>query len=217
MSARRLPRRRWWRRALAARPAVVSALGRPDDAMAAVEAEYRAVLADRPEWADDSAVLRFHLEQSVAPALGVYRALRRAGTDVVPARAEVMALVEAQMAPALAVVGLLDRMHLPFRSLRALTRRLVPRMFPAAGFTIDWTRDDDRALAFDFSACHYLRLLRHYGAAELTPVFCHGDELAYERMPRSVRFTRLGTMATGAPRCDFTLRPARPGGAGAPP
>ncbi|NHA68577.1 L-2-amino-thiazoline-4-carboxylic acid hydrolase [Phycicoccus flavus] len=174
-----------------------------------VESEYRVVLADRPPWAQESSALRFHLEQSVAPALAVYRVLQRHGVPPEPARAEVGRLVEAQMAPVLGVVGALDRLRLPFAALRALNRRLVPRMFPAAGFTIDWVRDDPDSLAFDFSACFYLRVLRHYGAGELTGVFCHGDELAYARMPRTLRFTRTGTMAGGAPRCDFVLHPVR--------
>lgn len=164
------------------------------------------VLDDRPDRVDADPVLRFHFRQSIAPALAAYRVLLREDPD--GAHARVQDLVAAQMAPALTAVGLLDRLGPSFGSLRSLTRRLVPRLFPASGFTVTWRRDDDEMLRFDITGCFYLRVLTHYGAPELTAVFCHGDRLLYGRMPRTLRFTRTATMADGATHCDFALTPS---------
>lgn len=159
-SRARLPRLGWWRRALVAR---YGARGR--DLVQAVDAEYRALIAQQPPGIE-------------------------------------------QNRPVLRVVGVLDRLGVPFTRLRRSTRWLVPRAFPPAGFAVGWEQDDDGGLRFEVTACFYLRVLRHYGAPELTGVFCYGDQLVFDRMPRAVRFTRTGTLATGAPRCDFLLEPA---------
>lgn len=198
-----LPRRRWWRRALTVR---YGARGR--DLARAVDAEYAALVAERPAWGEESRALRFHVRQAILPDLAAYRVLTREHGDAAAARVEVRDLMTAQLRPVLRVVGVLDRLRIPFAGLRRSTRWLVKRVFPAAGFTIGWPQDDDRGLRFDVTACFYLRVLRHYGAPELTGVFCHGDQLVYDRMPRTVRFARTGTIASGAHRCDFLLQPA---------
>ncbi|GAA4988060.1 L-2-amino-thiazoline-4-carboxylic acid hydrolase [Pseudonocardia tropica] len=198
----RLPRRRWWRRALTARHGDAGTrLAR------AVDDEYRRILAARPDPPDRTS--RFHVRQSITPALAAYQVLSGELGDPARARAEVQDLVAAQMRPVLGAVALLDRLGPGFAAVRRLNRRLVPRLFPAPGFAVTWRRDDEWGLAFDFTGCLYLDVLRHHGAAELTPVFCHGDRLAYAAMPRSVRFERTGTMAGGASCCDFLLRPPR--------
>lgn len=206
MTGRALPRRRWWRHTLDARRP-----GRGRELARALDEEYRSLLAHRPVGTDDDRAVRFHLRQSILPALAAYRVLaRETGRDGPDAEvlAEVTELVAAQMRPILTVAGLLDRSGLPFAVTRRLLRRGVRALFAAPAFEITWHRDDAQALRFDVTGCFYLRVLRHYDAAELTPVFCRGDELAFGRMPRTLRFDRTGTLAQGAPRCDFSLRPA---------
>ncbi|MER5674828.1 L-2-amino-thiazoline-4-carboxylic acid hydrolase [Pseudonocardia alni] len=197
---RRLPRRRWWRRALTAR---YGAAGR--SLVRSVEAEYARVLDSEPD--PGGPVLRFHIRQSIAPALAAHRVLVRELDDPVAARTAVGDLVAEQMRPVLRAAALLDRLGPGFPAVRRLNRLLVPRLFPVPGFAVAWHRDDEQGLAFDVGTCFYLEVLRRHGAAELTPVFCDGDRLAFAAMPRSVRFARAGTLARGAPYCDFLLRP----------
>ena len=199
----RLPRRRWWRRALAARYGADS-----PKLVRAISVEYATLIADQPPWVEENRALHFHVRQAIIPNLAAYRVLSREHADPVAARSEVLHLMAAQLRPVLRVVSVLDLLAVPFGRVRRATRWLVQHAFPAAGFTIGWPPDDDDALQFDVTACVYLRVLRHYGAPELTAVFCHGDQLVYDQMPRTVRFTRTGTLATGAPRCDFLLQPA---------
>lgn len=202
-----VPRRRWWRRALVSR---YGARGR--DLARAVDAEYSALVAARPPWGEENRALRFHVRQAILPDLAAYRVLSREHGDAAVARAEVRDLMTAQLLPVLRVVGVLDRVGVPFGRMRRMTRWLVPRAFPPAGFTIGWGQDDAQGLRFDVTTCFYLRVLRHYGAPELTGVFCYGDQVVYEHMSRSVRFSRSGTLATGATRCDFLLQPTGPAG-----
>ncbi|WP_454083541.1 L-2-amino-thiazoline-4-carboxylic acid hydrolase [Georgenia sp. Marseille-Q6866] len=202
-----VPRRRWWRRALVARYGV-----RGRELARAVDAEYSALLARRPPWGEESRALRFHVRQAILPDLAAYRVLSREHGDAAVARGVVRDLMTAQLLAVLRVVRVLDRVGVPFGRLRRVTRRLVPRAFPPAGFTIGWGQDDEAGLRFDVTTCFYLRVLRHYAAPELTGVFCYGDQVVLEQMPRSVRLTRTGALATGAARCDFLLQPVRPAG-----
>ncbi len=173
----------------------------------AIAAEYSRIIAGRPSWAEENRALRFHLRQSIGPNLAAYRVLSREHGDALVARRTVRDLMEAQMTPILRVAGVIDRLGVTFAGLRRATRWLVPRAFPAPGFTVGWGQDDDEGLRFDVSVCFYLRLLRHYGAPELTSVFCYGDQLVCDRMPRTLTLARTGTLAVGAPRCDFLLQP----------
>lgn len=197
-----LPRRGWWRSALKRRfgDAGPRLLGR-------IEVTYRDLLMDRPSFAAERSVLAWHVRMSIAPILAVYLVLLDETGDRIAARRHAEALMTEQLAPVLAAYGWLDRLGLPFAVVRAANRLLVPVGFPAPGFDIHWQENSPERLTFTVHRCFYLRVLLHYGAPELTGVFCRGDEIIYEKMARSVAFSRTGTLADGAPHCDFAFQP----------
>lgn len=197
-----LPRHRWWRSALTRHfgDAAPRLLGR-------IEATYSDLIADRPGFATDRAVLAWHLRMSIGPMPAAYLVIRDEIGDRIAALGDAERLMIEQLAPVLTVYGWLDRLHLPFTVVRAANRLLVPAGFPAPGFDIHWQKNSADELAFAVHRCFYLRVLMHYGKPELTGIFCRGDEIVYEKMARTVAFHRVGTLARGASCCDFTFRP----------
>jgi hypothetical protein len=204
-----LPRRLWWRIFLRSR----KHFGAPGDpygrrpSVAAVEATYRDLMTDPPSVAGTQPMLAWHLRESIAPILALYLVVLQESGDRAYARAAAERAMVAQMAPVLAVYGAADRIGVPFRLVRLSTRWLLPRVFPAPGFAVTWRSDSADELAFDIHGCFYLRALTHYGAPELTGVFCLGDEILFRKLPHSIRFARTGTLALGSSHCDFSFRP----------
>ena len=77
------------------------------------------------------------------------------------------------------------------------------KLFPAAGFDIDYLEKSEDRIAFDIKGCYYLKTLRHYGIPELTPVFCAADEALAELFPPSIVFERTQTLGKWGELCDF--------------
>lgn len=191
----RLPRRLWW--------AAFLRSGRPS--LARVEATYRALLADAPPAAAAHPMLTWHLRQSIGPVLAFYLTVLEDTNDREYARAEAERSMVGQMKPVVILYATANRVGVPFSLVRVFTRVLLPRLFPAPGFAVDWRADTRNELAFDIHGCFYLRVLSHYGAPELTGVFCHGDRILFDQLARTVRFDRSSTLAYGADRCDFAF------------
>lgn len=90
---------------------------------------------------------------------------------------------------------------------RLFMRTLAPgplgRFFPAPAWQSTWTERSQHRVAIDVTRCYDLDMLRLLDAAPVAPVLCAGD--AY-----IIPWSRTGTLATGAGRCDFCLelRPA---------
>ncbi len=59
------------------------------------------------------------------------------------------------------------------------------------------------ALAFDVTACRFVELCRAVGRPELAALFCEADARRFDAPDAPARLVRLGTIARGAPRCDF--------------
>lgn len=57
-------------------------------------------------------------------------------------------------------------------------------------------------MAFNLHTCLYLDVLRLHKAEELTPVFCHLDDVMMQDVG-FVRWDRTQTQGLGAAYCDF--------------
>lgn len=92
---------------------------------------------------------------------------------------------------------------------REVQRTLVGRFFNARA---EHGEPDERSLRFDVTACRFAQLVRALDRPYLANMFCEADAVYFGQPSSPIRLTRKGTIADGAPRCDFlfTLRDASP-------
>ncbi|MGE5289787.1 MAG: L-2-amino-thiazoline-4-carboxylic acid hydrolase [Micromonosporaceae bacterium] len=153
-------------------------------------------MASRAPWPAQQAN-RAHLVFMVLPMAALYTALRGRGKAEHDAVEEVQAAVKAVAGPLRVAVGLLLRTG---RGRRLFMRTLAPgpvgRFFPAPAWQTTWTERSQNRVAFDVTRCYDLDMLRLLDAAPVAVALCTGD--AYV-----IPWSRTGTLATGANRCDF--------------
>lgn len=79
-------------------------------------------------------------------------------------------------------------------------RRLLGRFFNmrAAGL-----HTDVDSLGFDVTSCRFVELCHALGRPYLAPMFCAADSVRFSEPDSLVTLRRTGTLATGAPCCDF--------------
>lgn len=86
---------------------------------------------------------------------------------------------------------------------------LIGRFFNAR---IDAVETSAETIRFEVSACRFATLVRALDRAHLAPLFCAADSVFFERPGTPATLERHGTLALGAPACDFllALRPPKP-------
>lgn len=149
-------------------------------------------------------VLRIHLNQAILPVLAFYQVL--------------LPLNEGDQETTIREIEGVTRLWIlrttrffikPLRFFRkpfALFRpgfEIVMKLFPPAGFEIDYLEKSEERIAFDIKGCFYLNTLTRYGIPALTPVFCAADEAMAELFPPSIGFKRTQTLGRGGELCDF--------------
>ncbi len=201
----RMPRAALWQRVLAAKRGGVEAAA----LMAHAQARYDELYAQRPHFARRA--LRQHLERSILPGLAIYQVVRESTGDREAALAEVGALLEASATHSSQrrLISLLSYLPNPFALFRRLARWSM-RDFPAEAWETEWVEDSPQCLAFNMHRCFYLNVLTAYGAPELTPLFCKGDDVSFAALPPSIIWERRGTLGRGNAVCDFRWRRAAP-------
>jgi len=115
--------------------------------------------------------------------------------------------MESVMAPSLAelrwLLPLLDRLPDPFGAFRRIVPLVVRFGFPPEGWGIEAVEDSEDCHAYNIHRCIYLDTLTSYGASELTPVYCGGDDTVFAALPPSITWERTMTMGRGDDHCDF--------------
>jgi len=160
-------------------------------------------MADEVPWPDEQ-VNRALLVWVVLPMAALYTALRERGrteqeaVDAVTRAVDVL-LVSAERP----VVGLLSRTGPGRRFLVQGTPIAVDVLSPAFGGT--WVERSGNRMAVDVTRCYILDTLRLLGAAPATAAMCAHDRASYAGVCPKLRFSRTGTLGTGADRCDFCL------------
>ena len=78
----------------------------------------------------------------------------------------------------------------------------------AGVYETDMVEDSENVFAFNFKYCTHYEVAKELGEPYLCyPANCYPDEVIWPSMAREAgwRFSRSGTLATGAPVCDFRL------------
>lgn len=160
-------------------------------------------MADRVPWPAQQAN-QAHVVFLVLPMAALYTALRERGYAQQDAVEKVQAAVEVGIGPLQGLFGLLLATEQGRRLfMRMLAPGVLGRFFPAPAWQTTWTEQSRNRVVLDVTRCYDLDMLRLLGAAPVAVVLCTGD--AYV-----IPWSRTGTLATGASRCDFCfeLRPA---------
>ncbi len=147
-------------------------------------------------------VLRLHLAFSVLPGAAIYRAMRERGRDADTAADAVTRALVTMAAPRHRVLQRLTRRERGRRVFMAAAQRSL-RAFPPPGWQATWVERTPHRVAFDMTRCFDLDMLRLVGAEAIAPAYCAVDDVLYLDLCPELCWARTGTLATGAPRCDF--------------
>jgi hypothetical protein len=205
MSAlRRMPNLVRWQRELA------STRGEAEAArlLAQAQARYDELYAGRSRPAKRA--LRFHLERSILPGLALYQTLLTEDGDQQTALAEMQSLSTSSQAILSKAMPLLGRLPDQFAAFRCMTEWIMSVGYPPEGWEIEPAENTEDCLAFDIRRCFYLDTLTAYGAPELTPLFCGGDDALFATLPPSITWERTMTLGRGDDRCNFRWCRASP-------
>jgi nucleotidyltransferase/DNA polymerase involved in DNA repair len=197
MAEREMPYRDLWLREIAG---LLGALP-GHDLMERVEARYAELYQERTHY--DHPALREHLEENILPGLALYETLRQDGHHERAALKTVERLFALSMAPRRRQLERMGRLPFFFGLLRVVTRWVMTHSYPVTGWDTSWPREGRNVVAFDIHRCFYLDVLTDYGAPELTPVYCHLDDLLYDGLWPGIRWQRTGTLGRGDDCCDF--------------
>jgi len=195
---RGMPHRRTWQSRLARLygPAAAQDLGER------MQQIYEDLMARRPRYAHP--VQRYHVAGQILPALALYQALREQAGDSKVALEQMEPLLWSTIGPLYCkALWPLRRLRNPFGLWRAMVRLAMRAIFPPAGWKRQVVVDSPSCYAFDIKGCMYLDVLRHFGAPELTRLFCRMDDLLAGLAPEQIGWQRRGTLALGYPCCDF--------------
>jgi hypothetical protein len=197
---RRMPYVALWRQALAEKRGEAEAAR----LVARAQARYHNLYTQRARPARRA--LRFHLERSILPGLALYETLLEEGDDREAALSEMEHLTTSTLSRLRRLVPLLGRVPDPFAVFRRATPWVVRLGFPPEGWGMESVEDSDDCIAFNVHRCFYLDTLASYGAPELTPVFCGGDDTLFGALPQAITWERTTTLGRGHDRCDFRWR-----------
>lgn len=166
-------------------------------------------LADKATWPEQQS-LRPHLALWVLPAAAIYTTLKEDGlateeaVDVVTRATTAFAGVKRVTYWTLLSSGPGRRLFIRF------FEPAVRPFFPSPGW--EWTSVErsSQRVALDITRCYWLDTLRQLDAAPAIAAFCAVDKLVFTDMCPQLRFSRSGTLGTGATRCDFCVELVQP-------
>lgn len=204
---RRMPFLGLWQRALA---------GKRGDAEAArlaalAQARYDELYAGRSRLPNRA--LRIHLERSILPGLALYQTLLEEGDDRQTALAEMEHVMASTVSRLRGLMSFLGRLPKPFAIFRRIEPWVIRLGFPTEGWEMEPVQESEECVAFNVRRCFYLDTLRSFGAPELTPVYCGGDDVVFPALAPAITWERTMTLGRGHDRCDFRWRRAAPEGA----
>ncbi len=149
-------------------------------------------------------VLRIHLNHAILPVVAFYQVLLLINDgDKGKTIQEIETVIrEWILSSTRYFISPLQYLPHPFKIFRP-GFAIVMKLFPPAGFDIDYLEKSDILVAFNIKDCYYLNILNRYDLPELTPVFCGADEAMAELFPPSIGFERTQTLGKGGEMCDF--------------
>lgn len=165
------------------------------------------IYADLCACGDDrnNAAIRMHLTTNLFPPMAYYRALRQSGYE----EAEALSLVRRETGRSAEnkqrEQAKLTKLPCTYLLYRLAIKGVMRKQFPSAGWETEWIRCDGKELHFNLKRCLYQDVCEQEDCPELCSVYCDNDDIAFRGLLPKIRFERSGTLAKGAPCCDFHL------------
>jgi len=147
-----------------------------------------------------------HLEEHILPGLALYQALLAEGFAQEAAQKFMDSAFAARIKSRQNTMALWGRLPFFYTLIRLLIQKIMRARFPAEGWDIEWVEVSSKAVAFNIHQCFYHKVLRSYGAAELTSSFCRIDDLIFENISPHLRWERTMTLGRQDKCCDFLFR-----------
>jgi hypothetical protein len=191
---------RVWKRELAKRRGDAAAAS----LMARTRTRYEELCSSRKEFSHRA--LNAHVTRFMLPGLALYQVLLEEGEDRETALKTVEHLFVTMLQPARKRLALLGRLPIFFRLIRTGARWSMKFAFPPVGWEAEWLEDNTDCIAFNIQRCFYVNELKQYGAPELTPIFCLGDDVLYDGVSPYLSWERTETMGRGNTHCNFRFR-----------
>ena len=158
-------------------------------------------MADQVPWPDQTAN-RFHVAINVLPLAALYTVLRERGWTEEHAVDTLRAASITAAEPQRKAWTLMLRTQ-PGR--RLYLRSVGPNwlgMFPPPAWAGHWVERSQNRVGFDMTRCYIVDTFRQLDAAPVAPAFCATEAYLQQGCPY-LRFSRTGTLASGADRCDY--------------
>ena len=194
---RRMPFLGLWQRALAGKRGEAEAAR----LAALAQARYDELYAGRSRLSNRA--LRIHLERSILPGLALYQTLLEEGDDRQTALAEMEHMMASTVSGIRGLMSFLGRLPEPFAIFRRIEPWVIRLWFPAEGWEMEPVEESEDCIAFNVHRCFYVDTLRSYGAPELTPVYCGGDDVVFPALAPAITWERPMTLGRGHDHCDF--------------
>ncbi|MDO4175071.1 MAG: L-2-amino-thiazoline-4-carboxylic acid hydrolase [Eubacteriales bacterium] len=150
-----------------------------------------------------SDAIRIHCQYKLFPIMAYYRAIRAEGMPQETALDYVRKETHKAAGIQKEDMNQLGRMPFAYTLYRLGVKKHLKKNFPTEGWTTEWIRCDRKEIEFHFHSCIYWELTNAYHCPELCCVFCENDDIAFSGLLPKIRFARAGTLANGAPCCDF--------------
>ena len=147
-----------------------------------------------------------HTRNNIFPVAALYRSLLAEGLSREEAVDTADKAFEFKVTPAAEGIRSLLRFPGLYRLMPTIWKKAVGKLFgPDAGFEMTFYPTGGDRVRFDMTVCPYLEACRQLGCPELTPVFCHTDDICYGNMHPRLIWARTKTLARGGDCCDFDL------------
>lgn len=146
-----------------------------------------------------------HMKTVILPAVALYKILQKHSFSQEDAKDVIARYTSEEAEKTAKVYRFFGKIPFFYRIFLFAFKRVMASSYPKEGWTIDWLeREKDRAV-FHMKSCLYLEIFTEQGCKELTPLFCHLDEINYKHMSKKVRFERTKTLAADCDCCDFAF------------
>ncbi len=147
--------------------------------------------------------LEHHMRRNLLPTIAFYQALRSTGYP--KETAYFLTLKETRKWAEIRRKANARLMRLPLadKVFFRKAKSYISQHFPAAGWEIEWVRNDGKETHFNMRRCAFHEITRDLGYPELCNVFCQNDDIAFMGYGPKIKFWREGTLVDGADHCDF--------------
>lgn len=174
-----------------------------EQVLSLAEPVFSALCAGHPH---ESKAVRAHTVKVIYPTVALYRAMQEAGIPQSEALAFLDRTCSLRAEPKAAAMRSMLKIPGLYKKMPAIFKWVTVHQFgEAAGFQANFYDLGNGRCKFDMTRCLYCDVCRRENCPELTPCFCHTDDVTDGNMHPRLLWNRSKVMGEGADVCDFDL------------